>query len=292
MKRKRSKTQIAHEQMMLEEQRRRAMLTMDIIFASIPLVVVIGILLIVATKFGIALLLIVLACLTVWILRKPILRSVPIQQLIMWGDNKLESLEALPEELVEMSSDSAPAKIVETIDHEKKLDALRETAMRRVKVNPDESDFILTDVGVLVGDDIFRYDYVPLEVETLRPFAEITFKIQQTASIVIEIADNEGNRLFAEEAQFDKNSRKVLMVTHNHLIVAGHPQKHHWEVRVKVNGNWLAIHQMKWSKVNREVIEAQAKIDGELNQALYQVFQKEDSTHVSLADLLGDETIS
>lgn len=274
MKRKRSKE-------LIEAKLRRDTLTLEIIFASIPFILIIGILLLVATKIGVALFLLVLGCLTVWILRKPILSSVPIQQLIMWGNHTVDSLDYVSEELV---------GIVEELEREKKLDALRETAMRRVNVNPDESDFILTDVGVLVGDDIFRYDYVPLEVETLRPFAEITFKVQQTASIVIEIADSEGNRLFAEEAQSDKNTRKVLIVTHNYLTVAGHPQKHHWEVRVKVNGNWLAIHQMKWSKVNREIIESQAKIDGELNQALYQVFQKEDSTHVSLDDLLGDET--
>lgn len=177
---------------------------------------------------------------------------------------------------------------------------LIQTTMQRVNNDPSRSRFIIKDIGLLVYEDItstpkvIRSQPVPLEARYLRPFAEVEdqklVRSDTPIRVELEICEEHAAVLFKETMNLDQ-SRQICIASQmlDTQTAQADLDDKHWSVRVRVDGQLIALHIFTWSKIGLRHIEAEAVRDGEISSKMRQLLKKEAGlTSISLDELLAE----
>lgn len=158
------------------------------------------------------------------------------------------------------------------------------------------ADFVsLTDVGLLAyrhtkEPKLIRYGDVMTDTRFLRPFAELWLPYKASGQVRFELFDGDGRLRYADEAGYDLDRGKNMLLPGTWLPLEGKVIKpEDWTLRVLAGDTLLGIHQFGWKSVGGGRIQQYVDHDGEINPALQNLLRAKPREAVSLSELLADQ---
>ncbi|MBN1679358.1 MAG: hypothetical protein JW966_03650 [Anaerolineae bacterium] len=168
-------------------------------------------------------------------------------------------------------------------------------AMRQAGYESGPAYVQITDLGLLTYRNpeepkLVRYGDVMMDTRFLRPFVELWLPYAATGMVRLEIQDSEKRIRYADEAEYDLEQGKNMVLPNTWLPLEGKSTlSDDWTLRVLSSDTLLAQHRFGWRRVGGGALHRYVANDGEISPELRQAAQASARQAVSLDELLSDQ---